>query len=109
MDIYTTHPFSITDEDDNLHILRGRPGSGKTTFLRQVEGAAKAKDLPLIGLKGGPTMLHTPEQDSAMHKLMGNIGCRAVFIDDACEADLDTARRWAKKYPAAEFFVAITQ
>jgi adenylate kinase len=102
MEIYKTHPFSVTDEFDNLHILRGRPGSGKTTYMRQVDKAAKEKGFWPIWYSGMGAM-----SDTALRRDVINRRTQTVFIDEAREDDLNTIRVKAKTFRNVEFYVAL--
>lgn len=104
MDTYKTNPFTVTDEDDNLHILSGRQGSGKTTYMRQVEKSALAKGFAPIWYSGTDTVTTT-----ALRRDVINRRTKVVFIDEAQEAELNPIRVLAKTFHSVEFYVAITQ
>lgn len=90
---------------NNLTIIRGRPGSGKTTRLRKIERDAKAKGLNAAWVAGRVT-------EAGIEAMIQHGRNKDVVLFDDVEgspsaATLDQIRDVAARHPDIQFAAAV--
>lgn len=82
----------------NLTIIRGRPGSGKTTRLREIERDARAKGLTVAWIEGTATA-------AGAKRMIKSMRPDVVLYDEpeARPVSIGLVERLAESYPKISF------